>query len=583
MQEPYKMVFINLIGLVVIFISLLFYKYVYPKKKINLFVLLFFISILPIISILRPGAYESGDFNIHIYRSMEFYKSLSEGNLIPSWAMNLNATYGYPLFSFNYILPYYLISFFHFTGFSFVASLKAFLILNLILSGIFMYFFSKYLFKEKLSAFAASIFYIFAPYHLISLHFKITIGEILSFTLIPLLFLFIQRLIKEKKYIYLILSGLILGLISLSHIYISIILFPIISSYIVYKLYINKKSLLYICLILLINLCISLFQIIPSLIYNNSLFTSVNPVNISALYYPNIIDLLYAPWRFGLLFQGPKGELSYLIGYTQLFIIIFFVISLLKNKLTKRYKKDIFFWLFFIFIFIILMNPISKYFWSSLPMIGSAGPHRLLILITFFVSVLSGYFVLINRKKEVFIYTIIILTIGTTILNWGQRRVIPQINDNSLKNNLPLSTAKGEAHFYANSKWVNSKNPWFYKIPNNNIEIIEGEGTIKILSRSSTKHVYEISAKSNVLLKENTLYFPGWTAYSSGKNINLSPDNNGVINLSLSKGNHVLYLTYSDLQLFSLSKILSEVSLVLIFMYLLYSFLNKYLFKFPKL
>ena len=58
---------------------------------------------------------------------------------MPSWAGNLNATYGYPLFIFNYTLPYYFISLFHFLGLSFINSLKVFLFSNMILSGIFMY------------------------------------------------------------------------------------------------------------------------------------------------------------------------------------------------------------------------------------------------------------------------------------------------------------------------------------------------------------------------------------------------------------------------------------------------------------
>src|SRR3990167_11280779 len=114
------MVVVNIISSLLLFGGVLIYRYIYPKKKINLFFLLILISILPIISIFRIGTYESGDFNIHIYRIMSFYDSLKEGILIPSWAAELNATYGNPLFIFNYSLPYYLISLFHFLGISFI-------------------------------------------------------------------------------------------------------------------------------------------------------------------------------------------------------------------------------------------------------------------------------------------------------------------------------------------------------------------------------------------------------------------------------------------------------------------------------
>jgi hypothetical protein len=234
-------------------------------------------------------------------------------------------------------------------------------------------------------------------------------------------------------------------------------------------------------------------------------------------------------------------------------------------------------------LFIILVNPVSKQFWNLIPMISSAGPHRLLILIAFFCSLLSGYFVLVNKKKEILIYIVIILAISTTILNWGQRRVISEINDNVLISNLPLSTVKGEAHFYANSKWVNSNSPWFSKIPNNNIEIIKGKGLIKNLSRSSTNHVYQISANSDLQLRENTLFFPGWTATSNGKNHILEPDKNGIIRVSIPKGNYILKFTYNDLPLFTVSKILSIFSFILITMHIVYYFIKINSPKFPKL
>src|ERR1035437_9480349 len=139
MTDPIRMFFINIIASALVLAGTFVYRFIYPKKKINLFALLLIISILPIISILRVGTYESGDFNIHIYRIMSFYDSLMEGHIMPSWAGELNATYGNPLFIFNYSLPYYVISFFHFIGISFISSMKIYLGLTLYLSGIFMY------------------------------------------------------------------------------------------------------------------------------------------------------------------------------------------------------------------------------------------------------------------------------------------------------------------------------------------------------------------------------------------------------------------------------------------------------------
>ena len=577
MLDPYRMVFVNVITSLFVLAGTIIYRYVYPKKKINLFILLLIISMLPIISIFRTGAYESGDFNIHIYRSMAFFDSLKEGNFMPSWAENLNATYGYPLFIFNYSLPYYILSFFHIIGFSFIGSLKIFLGLNLILSGVLMYAMTKELFKNELAAFTSAIFYVFAPYHLISTHFKITIGEILAFTLTPVIFIFLNRLLKIKKgrYINLLMTGFFLGLIALSHIFIAIVLVPIFLAYIIFHLKWGLKSLFYFASIFIIGSLISLYQWTPPLIYNKYLFIHLYPIDSAALYYPSISDLLYSPWRYGLLFQGPKGEISSLIGYAQLFIVLSMLLFLLKNKIPKIYKSGVVAWLALITVLVLVMIPFSKQLWISLPLISSAGVHRLLILVALCSSILAGYFVLINIKRKWLILAIVLFAVFTTILNWGQRRVMPQINDSSLEKNLPYSTSQGEAHFYANTRWVNPKHPWFSKTPSSHLEILNGKAQVEDLERASTEHKYMITAFSSLTVKENTLYFPGWSVINNEKPIDIKPDNNGVITFSLPKGDNKLTLSFDDIYLFKLSKTISIASmLIILFITLIYMVKN---------
>ena len=564
MLDPYRMIVINLFFSILVLAGIVFYKFIYPRKKINFFFLLLLISILPVISILRTGAYESGDFDIHIYRTMAFYSSLSQGHLMPSWAENLNATYGYPLFIFNYTLPYYILSFFHFVGFSFISSLKIFLGLNLILSGVFMYKMSKELFKNNLAAFASAIFYIFVPYHLIATHFKITIGEILAYTLIPVIFTFLNRLIKKGNSIDLLITGLFFGLLALSHIFIAIILVPVFFVYIIFHLRFKLKSLFYFVSIFLIGSLISSYQWAPPLIYSKYLFIHLYPINTAALYYPSIKNLLYSNWRFGLLFQGPKGEISSLIGYAQLLIVLSTFFLLLKNKIPKINKPDIIAWLTLFTILVLLMIPVSKQLWINLPLISDAGVHRLLILVSLCTSILAGYFVLTNAKRKWLIWAIILFAVFSTILNWGQRRVIPQINDSVLAEKLPYSTAKGEAHFYANTRWVNPKHPWFSQIPSSHLEISNGKAQITNLERLSTEHKYLVNASTPITVKENTLYFPGWTATSNGKPIDIGPDKNGVITFSLPKGNNRINLNYNDLFLFKISKLISSLSITLL-------------------
>ncbi|MBU2632199.1 hypothetical protein KKG52_00625 [Patescibacteria group bacterium] len=558
MKQSISMSLINLIILLILAIGIYFFKRKFPKRRINLFYLLILVAIVPTWTIFRFGVYESGDFNLHIYRAMAFYDSILEGNIIPSWAKNLNATYGYPLFSFNYSLPYYLLSLFKFLGFTFVNSMKIFLAMNFIFSGIFMYLFSKHLFKKALPAFAAAIFYLFNPYHLISLNFKITIGEIMFFTFLPLFFLFINLFFSRKKLLFLLLSSLTFAFLMLSHIVIAFFTAILTSIYIKMFTKIHSfKNLFYLLLIFLISLLISSYNWVPIFIYKDYLFISV--VKLSNEYSPTIQDMLYSPWKMGLLFQGPKGEISNLIGYSQLLVILISLYYIITGKAPK-YIKFQKFWIAVFFTLIFLISPYSLFLWEKFGILMIVGSHRLLILVAITVSILAGYLTLVTKNNKL-IYFILILTIGTTILNWGNRRTIPQITDTVLKKNLPLSTAGGEAHLYANTKWVNLKEPWFSKIPKNSLEALDGSIDFKLIKKTSTEHVYKIFTDKPIVVKENTLYFPTWSAKINNSPVDIWPDSKGIINLKTKSGNQYLEIIYSDLPLHLFLKIISLVTL----------------------
>lgn len=561
------MVVVNAIASALVLLGIIFYVYIYPKKRINLFVLLIIVSILPIISIFRNGDYESGDFNIHIYRTMSFYDSLKEGIFMPSWAAELNATYGYPLFIFNYPLPYYLLSFIHFLGLGFITSMKLFLAFNLILSGIFMYLFSKDLFKNSKSCFIASVFYIFTPYHLIDLHFKVVIGEILAFTLLPLIFFFVQRFYVKRNFIFLLLAAAFFAFLVMTHAVIAFFAAPIMLAYIIF---LNKdhfkNGLIQSVFVFTIAGIISLYVWLAPFIFNQ--YTFIQRTHLNTVYFPIIKELLYSPYRWGFLFQGPNGQIPFLVGYTQIFVLIMTLILLVLKKMPNKNSTDQKFWLITSITIIFLITPYSKFLWEHFSFVKAAGSHRLLLLLTFTISILSGFLSVAFAKKKFLINMLIIITIGYTILNWGQRRVIPEINDNILRANLWKSTSEGEAHFYANTKWVDVKHPWFSKLPKGNIEIIKGKGEIKTLNRTSTKHTYIVSAKTPLNLTENTLYFPGWKAKSNGNDIALTPNYLGVTTLTVPKGLQLLELTYNDISFYKISKIISALGflVVLIFM-----------------
>jgi len=553
------MILVNLAASLVLIVGLVFYRFVYPKKKINLFILLILISLLPLISLLRPGDYESGDFNIHIYRIISFYESLKEGIIMPSWSAELNAMYGVPVFIFNYPLPYYFISFFHWLGFTFIAGTKLFLGLTYFFSGIFMYLWINKLTNNKLSAFTAGIFYLFAPYHLIDTHFRATLGECLIYMLAPLIFFFITKYSLEKQFIYLVLITLLTFLLFLAHPLLAVVFWGLAILYVVYLSLAKKdiKILFTFLFSLLIGFASSLYVWLPYLLYSPYTYNA-DPVS-TIVFYP-FSHLFYSPWMFGFLFQGHHGELEEIIGYTQIFILAFSLVMIGLRRIPKKIQIYYAFWTGLCVIILLLMHPAFKFLWDFTPGAESMlMPYgRLSLAISFCISVLAAYFVLaflLAQTKRKLIYILILVTIGSTILNWGQRRVIPEIGDAYLLEHAWAGV--GITPSFMNSKWTKTPSFWFPKRPGSPLAVLDGKASVKQLTRTSTKHVYVLSAETPIVIRENTLYFPGWSLKSNNSSIPLYPDQNGVINAKLPAGVQYLELTYEDIPLYKLSKMIS--------------------------
>src|SRR5512143_3061861 len=99
---------------------------------------LILVSFIPLLWLLHPGLPVTHDGPDHVARIANFYQSLSEGNIVPRWAANLNWGYGHPILMFLYPIPSYVASVFHFMGFPYIDSTKLVLGLSFIASILWM-------------------------------------------------------------------------------------------------------------------------------------------------------------------------------------------------------------------------------------------------------------------------------------------------------------------------------------------------------------------------------------------------------------------------------------------------------------
>lgn len=584
MIPPYKLVILNILLSFLLVIGILIYRYIFPKRRINLFILLILISLLPIVSIFRIGTYESGDLSLHTKRLISFYNLLVNYHLIPRWTPEFNAGYGDPHFLFVYFLPYFVGSIFHFIGFSFLMSLKLLLASSFVVSGLTMFFWARDELGEK-PGFVTAIFYLFMPYHLVDMHFRVTIAENFSFVFLPLILLGVKKVIEENSKKWFVVLSVSLALLILSHQAISVMFLPIILFYSIFVWFRrnNKtiKSLIYSLLSIFFGFLISSFYWLPIVFLAHFTRQGSDP---TLIWFPDLSQLLYSPWRFGLLFQGNKGELSYLIGYTQLFVVGLSIYLIVKNKLNKKLKNLLVFFLTISVILFFMLLPISKPIWEATPFLKySQYSTRLLVLLALCISIIAG---IVTRKmnKNWFIVMLCFLTIFYTILNWGNRRSIPEITDNYLKKEFNLKPDLSGLE-PTSPIWAHLDKSKLRTKPQFNMEVLKGKGVIEDISRNPISHTYTINAESKVELKENTLYFPGWVVIVNNKDYPINyknPSFPGVITYKLDKGMYDVKIKFTDLPVIIFAKWLSLISLLAIAIYALIP--KKLLkFNFPKL
>ncbi|MDO8270207.1 MAG: 6-pyruvoyl-tetrahydropterin synthase-related protein [Candidatus Levybacteria bacterium] len=565
----YKPVFVGFIA----YLFFLGFLYFVRRKKHFYFYLVLASSLLPLFSLLRTGVHQSGDFAINIVKSVDLWVSLSHGIFPAHWASLLNATYGYPLFLFTYPLPYYSIVFLKFLGFSFISSEKIMISVVFILSGIGMYLLTRTFLKPAQSS-LASVLYLFAPYHLVDMHFRVALGELFAYAFLPYVFYFILQL--RSKYtptFHLLLSLSFFGLI-LSHQAITLVSTPFIFL-LPLLLKTRFKTNLYIYSALLISILLSSFYWLP-------LVTSIQYTHqvdyAKSIGFENPLLYLFSPWRYSFLYQGPIGQISFPMGFAQLSLVVFSLFLLVKKKIKKTEKKLLITLLLVLAFMSIMLLPIAEPLWKLLPfMTNFQFAYRLMLPISFVLALIGGLGASYIYDKRV-IGIITLAAILITILNWGTRTVIPDITDSYLIKRTPLATYEGEGLQPASPRWRDSQNIWVEKLPASNIEILTGKAKIVSTKRTPILHAYSIFAEERTLFRENTFYFPGWNLYVNGEKCPFSyqdKEKTNTIRFFLPPGKHQVSLKFENTRVITFANSVSLITFASFLLILTYFSIHK--------
>lgn len=529
------------------------------------FLIVSLLSLVPLVALLQPGLPLTHDGQDHVIRTANFFQNLLEGNIIPRWSANVNYGFGHPILIFFYPLPYYVSSFFHILGFSFIDSTKLFFGITYILSGWTMYLFVKELFGKK-EGVVSAVLYLMAPYRFVDLYVRGAIGEHASFLFPPLILFFILRLAKTMKMRYLIGIALSLAGLILCHNATSLMFLPFILFFMLYKLRDVKEKKKYLVLsglAIVLAFGMSAFFWMPAMLEAKYTLRNIVTKGEYAHHFVDPVSLIQGAWNY-----GGSGEFSVQIGYVHIFFLItsfvLFCISLTKRKKDLLLLGLILYSMFAIFI----MFPTADVFWKKLLLMQNFQfPWRFLSILVFTTAVLGG---LVIRKIQIkyqqlatVLCVVFLLFISKDF--WSAKDYIVQPDTFFAKVQRTTTNDTGESSPIWSVRFMEER-------PNGPVEIIDGTAQIQLLKRSIAKHSYGIQVKERARIRENTLYFPGWYVYIDGKQSQIEfqdPKNRGIMTFFVEKGEHNIDIIFQETKLRKLADILSIGSVMSIVFFML--------------
>lgn len=517
-------------------------------------------SFIVVFPLLRYGLPPTHDGEYHVLRAYQFDKTLRDGDLYPRWLPDLNFGYGTPLLNYYYPLPYYMTSFAHFLGFSFIDAFKLCMLVATLLSALFFFLWAR-IFWGKSGAFVACLFYTFAPYHIVEIYVRGTSGEVWALSFFPAFLWSTTILVKERKSVFLPLSAVFFSLIIFSHNILALLFFPFAVAYILllFYLYVDKRRYIQTMssLLSMIFLGVGLAAIfwLPALA-ETGLVRGLQIYDIKEGFV-DLYELLVPSWGTGFSGTGLNGQMSFQIGIANLLAVFLSSVSfaLFYKKKDKRFWVVGFFLLWFAFVFF-LMQEVSLPIWEKVPFMNYFQfPWRFLGLEILIAAFLSGsIFSFLKGKKSLvclvgFSLFVVLLSIGYI--------------------NPAYYLEREDNYYFTRSNFIDGTNTpgnlfntiWFSKSiakrSKEKFEIKEGRGKITEKSIKSTEYRFLLSAKNSVVILVHTAYFPNWQAFVDGKKVKTKSDNLGLIEFSVPRGNHEIFVKFQNTPIRIVSEVIS--------------------------
>lgn len=520
-------------------------------------------------------------FRVHDYtigvKVVEMASALKSWHYPVRWSADLGYGFGMPLFNFYAPLPYFIGAIFYLFGFSLVSSIK---LLYLLIT--FITLLGSFKLGKKLSGnwggiiLAAAL--TLAPYRALNIFVRGALSEVFAIAFFPWVILALYK----KNYLLLFIS---LVAIILSHNLSALMFIPLAALWALFIL--KKKELWSIIKAFALAFFTTVFYTLPSFLEKdltkiNTILTGYFDYHLHFLY---IRQFFQNNWGYGGSAWGANDDISFFLGYGQLFALLFFLILFFiqflqawrGKALNKFLKKNTVLVLAgFITIFCLFLSiGKSLQLWESLKILAFIQfPWRWLGSASFFLAMFLaiGSGLLKNnlwRKLTLgFLFIIFFFNTGffkaektivdSNVFYYSDPQLIRSEMSETLPDYIPVQMANEEILKEYNKKYPEAS-VWL------NQDLADDQTfTSQLLKSNNQSQTWKINSSQENLLNFKIANFTGWTAYLDNQKIEILENSElGNVQLLVPKGEHLIKLSFKENKLRLLSDYISLAALTI--------------------
>lgn len=517
-------------------------------------VLISIILAIPVmIPFLQPGYFSTHDGEWAVVRLAEMHREVKDLQLPPRWAGYLNHGYGYPLFLFTYPFPYYLGELFHLAGLGLTATVKLLFIFSIVFSAAGMFLlFNTWGWRSGL---LAAVLYAYAPYRMVNLFIRGSIGESMALAFFPWLFFLLKKICESPSRKWMIILSIVWAMFILTHNAMVLLFTPFMIVWWIYHLKINKfKSLRASFFGLLTGTILTVYFWLPAIVEKSFIALSQTPLADKSQHFTTVKDLFSPVWEFGTRVPLQLGNIH--IALLILSLVLYFA------YFRKIQDNTVLLLFLLLSISLFMMFKVSNPFWQ-IPLLSEIDfPWRMLAVSSFLLSSLGAY--ILETKKStglLVLLFILVLMLSINKIKTFDRFVRP--DDYYATNDATTTSADELMPVWAKIKPTNRPSEIVFL---NNPEI---ESSLRIsndqLADSSTRLIFLATLAKDATLIINRLYFPGWRVLIDNREVQIDKTaDTGLITFPVSEGTHDIKLFFKRTPIRIFADLISLMGLIII-------------------